>query len=31
MYSLLRSNIHNHNEIIDLYRQEILGEATEVA
>jgi SNF2 family DNA or RNA helicase len=29
MYSLLRSNIHNHNEIIDLYRQEILGEAIE--
>ena len=23
MYSLLRNNIHNHNEIIDLYRQEI--------
>lgn len=24
MYKLLRSNIRNHNEIIDLYRQEIL-------
>ena len=24
MYKLLRNNIHNHSEIIDLYRQEIL-------
>lgn len=31
MYSLLRSNVHNHNEIIDLYRQEILSEPLEVA
>jgi SNF2 family DNA or RNA helicase len=30
MYALLRNNIHNHNEIIDLYRQEIFGEASEV-
>lgn len=29
MYALLRNNIHNHNEIIDLYRQEVLGESTE--
>lgn len=31
MYALLRNNIRNHNEIIDLYRQEIFGEATEEA
>ena len=27
MYALLRSNIHNHNQVIDLYRQEISEEA----
>jgi SNF2 family DNA or RNA helicase len=31
MYSLLRSNIRNHNEIIDLYRQEILAAEEEIA
>ena len=31
MYSLLRSNVHNHNEIIDLYRQEILSAPLETA
>jgi hypothetical protein len=31
MYSLLRNNIRNHNDIIDLYRQEILSEPLEIA
>jgi SNF2 family DNA or RNA helicase len=30
LYQLLRSNISNHNEIIDLYRQEILNEEPEI-
>jgi len=28
MYSLLRGNVANHNEIIDLYKQEIISEDT---
>ena len=28
MYSLLRGNVSNHNQIIDLYRQEIISEGT---
>jgi len=28
MYSLLRGNVANHNEIIDLYKQEIISEGT---
>ena len=28
MYSLLRGNVNNHNQIIDLYRQEIISEGT---
>jgi len=31
MYALLRNNIRNHNEIIDLYRQEILAAEEEIA
>ena len=31
MYSMLRNNIRNHNEIIDLYRQEILAAEEEIA
>jgi SNF2 family DNA or RNA helicase len=31
MYKLLRNNISNHSEIIDLYRQEILSVDTETA
>ena len=31
MYSLLRSNIRNHNEIIDLYREAIADEDLEIA
>mgnify|MGYP003704408973 CR=1 FL=1 len=31
MYALLRSNIHNHNQVIDLYRQEILEKDFEIA
>ena len=31
MYKLLRNNINNHSEIIDLYRQEILSVGTETA
>lgn len=31
MYQLLRSNIRNHNEIVDLYRQEILASQEEIA
>lgn len=31
MYSLLRSNIANHNQIIDLYREEISEEDLEIA
>jgi SNF2 family DNA or RNA helicase len=31
MYQLLRSNIRNHNEIVDLYRQEILAVQEEIA
>ena len=31
MYKLLRSNISNHAEIIDLYRQEILSMDVETA
>ena len=31
MYKLLRSNIANHNQIIDLYREEILSEDFEIA
>ena len=31
MYQLLRSNIRNHNEIVDLYRQEILAAEEEFA
>ena len=30
MYQLLRSNIRNHNEIVDLYRQEILAMQEEI-
>jgi SNF2 family DNA or RNA helicase len=28
MYSLLRGNVANHSEIIDLYKQEIISEGT---
>lgn len=31
MYQLLRSNIRSHNEIVDLYRQEILAVQEEIA
>ena len=31
MYKLLRNNIRNHNEIVDLYRQEILATQEEFA
>ena len=31
MYTLLRSNIHNHTEIIDLYREAIADEDLEIA
>lgn len=31
LYSMLRSNINNHRQVIDLYREEIFEEATETA
>jgi hypothetical protein len=31
LYKLLRGNISNHNQIIDLYRQEILKNKLETA
>lgn len=31
LYSMLRSNISNHRQVIDLYREEIFEEATETA